>query len=755
MRQLRVLAVVSFLALIVLGGLGAVIVKSILQKQTRINALSSYQVSWAMSFAVGEVQRFHSALYAYAAQPSEETREAVRIRYDILLSRDRLLREGDFAKAAPNITHAPAILADFRHLLEDIEPEIANLSEPAVAIRIAEQIDPFPAELTSITTATLQHSSKELAGERADLARLQLQVAVVAAIGLAILVAAFGATLVLNSHLDRTRNALSSQNARLDVALSNMSQALWLFDANNRLVITNETQRRMIGLPDNLCKPGTPGSAIIEHLVRVGLLAPKDAEQIMRSRPDNFEFQSLRGRVISVRSRAAPDGHWVTTAEDVTEARTAEARIAHLAKHDLLTGLPNRLSLTLALETACRRYQETGKRFALLAFDLDRFKFVNDTMGHAAGDEVLRQVAARVQGLLGPVDIVARVGGDEFFVVQTLKSEAAAQALGERIVQAIKEPMMIGSRLVDVGASVGIAIVDEGSADVDVILHNADLGLYRAKETGRGQAVLYSPDIDRAMTRRRELESDLHLALRRGEFELYFQPFVELTTGNVQGVETLLRWRHPRLGFVSPAEFIPIAEVTGLIIPIGDWVLREACRIVSNWPSKLTLAVNLSPTQFRNPHLVANVMSALSASGLPPERLELEITETALATDDATALDVIGRLRALGVTISLDDFGTGYSSLSYLWKYPIQKIKIDQSFLQQTAIHTEGIKILLAIAGLGHMLGVKLTAEGVETEQHLSIVRSAGIQYGQGWLFGRPEPDETFRPKIAGMIAAA
>lgn len=755
MPRARLLAILCFLALVVLGALGGAVTKSAMRTQAQINSLSNYQISWLASFAVAEVQRFQSALLQFALTPDAAQRALVELRFDILKSRETLLCEGEFAVAVADIPGVMPVLAQLQETLTRIEPMLADLDTAGRAQEIARMVDPLPSALTSVTTATLQHSNAILANAQHALTDRQVELIIVAGLALAILIVGFGATLALNHNLDQTRAALCAQNARLDVALTNMSQGLWLFDKHNRLVVTNELERRMVGLPDALCRPGTHGVSIIHHLVQSGAIAPKDAEQIFAVRPESFEFRCLDGRAVHIRSRAAPDGHWVATAEDVTEARAAEARIAHLAKHDVLTGLPNRFLLTFALDNACRRFRETGKRFALHAFDLDRFKFVNDTMGHAAGDEVLRQVAARAQGLLGPIDLVARVGGDEFFVVQVIKSPDDALDLAERIIRTIREPMMVDGRMVDVGASVGIAIVDEVSADVDLLLHNADLGLYRAKETGRGTAILYSQDIDRAITRRRELESDLNLALRRAELELHFQPFINLADGTMRGVETLLRWKHPRLGFVSPAEFIPIAEATGLIVPIGDWVLREACRIVAGWPVPLTLAVNLSPAQFRNGQLVANVMGALAASGLPAERLELEITETALANDDEAAREIIQRLRALGVSISLDDFGTGYSSLSYLWKYPIQKIKIDQSFLQQTAIHSEGIKILLAIAGLGHMLGVTLTAEGVETEQHLAIVRSAGIQFGQGWLFGRAVPPEKIREMLASRDIAA
>jgi diguanylate cyclase (GGDEF)-like protein len=428
----------------------------------------------------------------------------------------------------------------------------------------------------------------------------------------------------------------------------------------------------------------------------------------------------------------------VATHLDVTEQRRTEARIRHLARHDALTGLPNRILFLEHMELAQLRIQR-GEHMAVLCIDLDHFKAVNDTLGHSCGDAVLVRVAERMRDCCRQADIVARLGGDEFAVVlgPLEKPEDAAIVAGH-IIKAISDPFTVNEDLVQIGASVGIAVAPNDGTDTDTLMKNGDLALYRAKREGRGAYHFFEPGMDAALQARRAIEMGLRLALARGELELVFQPQISLQQHRVCGCEALLRWNHPERGRISPAEFIPVAEETGLIVPIGEWVLKEACKAAAGWPETMHVAVNLSAMQFRSRHLVQQVVSALAGAGLPASRLELEVTESLLLADTEATLETLHQLRTLGVRISMDDFGTGYSSLSYLRSFPFDKIKIDQSFVQNLSSEDGSRSIVKAVIGLGHSLGIATTAEGVETPAQLRLVREEGCTEVQGFLFSPP-----------------
>ncbi|MGH6856643.1 MAG: putative bifunctional diguanylate cyclase/phosphodiesterase [Methylocella sp.] len=426
---------------------------------------------------------------------------------------------------------------------------------------------------------------------------------------------------------------------------------------------------------------------------------------------------------------------------DVTERRQVEARIAHMAHHDALTGLPNRVLFHDHLEHALlgvRRYNDT---LAILYLDLDQFKNVNDGLGHPAGDKLLVAVAERLRACLRVSDMVARVGGDEFAVLQIgLAGPHEAGALAERIVTLLSEPYDIDGQQVLIGASVGIALAPADGETAEQLLGNADLALYRAKEDGRRTFRFFQPGMGASLRAHRTLELDLRKALGAGEFEVYYQPLVTLETGVICGFEALLRWHHPLRGMVAPAQFIPLAEETGLIVPIGEWVLRQACAEAAAWPDDLKVAVNLSAVQFKKSYLPQVVVATLASSGLPAARLELEITESIFLAESKTNLATLRRLRALGVAISMDDFGTGYSGLSYLRAFPLDKIKIDRSFISALGEGADCMAIIKAIANLGWSLNIPTLAEGIETEEQLSWVREAGCTEMQGYLFSRPIP---------------
>jgi diguanylate cyclase (GGDEF)-like protein/PAS domain S-box-containing protein len=426
---------------------------------------------------------------------------------------------------------------------------------------------------------------------------------------------------------------------------------------------------------------------------------------------------------------------------DVTERRQAEARIAHMAHHDALTGLPNRVRFLERLDEILGGLQGSGAKAAVLYLDLDRFKFINDSLGHPVGDQLLKVAAGRLRECLRPSDMVARLGGDEFAVVLTdVSGPEEVGRIASKLVAALSERYHIQDHELVAGVSIGIVMAPSDGTTHETLLRNADLGLYRAKAEGRGRYHFFEAEMERRAKLRRSLELDLRKAYEHGEFELYYQPLVNTVTQAVNGCEALLRWKHPERGMIPPAEFIPLAEEIGLIVPLGEWVLRQACADAARWPDATKVAVNLSPVQFRTKGLLNAVVSALAHAGLPAQRLELEITESVLLAETSANLSTLHQLRDLGVRISLDDFGTGYSSLSYLRAFPFDKIKIDQSFVRELAERPDSMAIVRAVAGLGASLGVATTAEGVETEEQLACLRGEGCTEVQGYLFSRPKP---------------
>jgi len=426
---------------------------------------------------------------------------------------------------------------------------------------------------------------------------------------------------------------------------------------------------------------------------------------------------------------------------DITERKRAEARVAHMAHHDALTGLPNRVLLRLRMEDALARMRRTGKGVATLCIDLDNFKSVNDTLGHPCGDHLLLRIAERIRGVIRDEDTAARLGGDEFAIlITTVEEPAQVAALARRFLAEISEPFDVMGHQVLIGASVGIALAPGDGDDADRVLKNADLALYRAKADGKGAFRFFEAEMDARAQARRRLEMDLRQAMLAGTLEVYYQPLVHLENGQVSGLEALLRWPHPERGFIPPADFIPVAEETGLITSLGAHVLRQACTDACKWPAHVKLAVNLSPLQFRTGNLFVAVKQALEETGLSPKRLELEITETLLLEKADHVLATLHALRALGVGISMDDFGTGYSSLSYLRSFPFDKIKIDRSFVHDLGSNAEGQAIVRAILSLGSSLGITITAEGVETDSDLACLKAAGCREGQGFLFSEAQP---------------
>ena len=454
---------------------------------------------------------------------------------------------------------------------------------------------------------------------------------------------------------------------------------------------------------------------------------------------------------VAVRDHDGTARYLVNVVEDVTERKRAQERIEHLAHHDVLTDLPNRAAFNAAVDAALNDAGATGANFALLSIDLDRFKEINDVFGHATGDALLQAVGKRLAaGCEGA--FLARIGGDEFSVISGEGQQpAAAETLAARLLDAINGDIDLDCQTVRIGMSIGIAIYPADGTDADVLQANADAALYRAKSEGRSSVRFFAPDMDRRLRERRLLHHDLRSALERDEMQIYFQPQAAID-GRITGFEALLRWRHPTRGMVDPREFIPLAEETGLIIPIGEWVLREACREAASWKNPLGVAVNLSPVQFRHGDLPALVHSVLLDSGLTIGRLEIEITESVLIDDFTRAVAILRQLKALGVRIAMDDFGTGYSSLAYLQAFPFDEIKIDQSFIANFDRNPQSAAIIRAVIGLGRGLDLPVMVEGVETKEQLSFLARESCNGIQGYIVGRPAPIESYAELVGRSI---
>ena len=543
----------------------------------------------------------------------------------------------------------------------------------------------------------------------------------------------------------RAEVELKEQHRLFDAALANMSQGLVMYSSEGRLIVRNQ---RFLDLCNAKAADFTLGMThrqMLETLVGLGIFTPIDIDTEVAKTKATLEAGQSRssyrelvdGRTLFVSRQPLAGGGWVATFEDVTERRRTEERMTHLAHHDTLTNLPNRSMFRERLDQALS--EPTVAPMAIFSVDLDRFKAVNDTFGHPAGDWLLKCVAERLQLCLrSEKDVVARFGGDEFAIVQfDIKAIADAEKLAKRIVEVVGKPYRDKGRDMHVGVSLGIALYPGDGADADTLLTNADLALYRGKSEGRNVYRFFEPDMDAMVRERRTLEADLEVALSKREFELDFQPILDIASGEVVGAEALMRWRSPSRGLVSPENFIPVAEETGLIVQLGDWALRKACSAAAGWPRDIRIAVNVSAAQVKSGGFARSVISALAHSGLPANRLELEITETVMMDESDTVLKTLSQLRGLGVRIALDDFGTGYSSLGYLRRFPVDKIKIDRSFIHDLD-RRDTAAIVRTVIGLGAELGITVTAEGVETEAQLEMLHKAGCGEAQGYLIGMP-----------------
>lgn len=542
------------------------------------------------------------------------------------------------------------------------------------------------------------------------------------------------------------RNQLLKDEIRdsFAIALNNMPHGLCMFDCDRKLILCNAVYARMYDLPDHLIQPETSLDQILDYRHAIGN-GPSShetyydvvSETIIRGSPACRNILLEDGRVVKITHNPLEDGGYVATHEDVTESVRADEQIKHMARHDPLTGLPNRTLLRERLDHEIA-HCTADNGLAVLYLDLDHFKEVNDTFGHPVGDLLLKAVTARLKNCLRKDDVVARLGGDEFVIMQAcVQAQEQTALLARRLVATLGKPFKIDGQTVQVGVSIGIAMAPHDSDTSEVLFRYADTSLYKAKSSGRSNFCFFDASMDADIHDRRKLECELRGALLAGQFEILYQPEINAHSKDVVGFEALLRWIHPERGLMMPVDFIGLAEETGMIVSIGEWVLHTACKDAATWPKDVRLAVNLSAFQFRSPTLAHAVVSALAESGLPASRLELEITESALLNDNLLALETLHHIKRLGVRITMDDFGTGYSSLSYLRLFPFDKIKIDQSFIRELGHAPDCEIIIKAVVAVGAKLGFTITAEGVETKEQFRLATKQGCADAQGFLFGR------------------
>lgn len=554
------------------------------------------------------------------------------------------------------------------------------------------------------------------------------------------------------THRVKSRMKLVAHNERVDVALETIAQGLCMFGPDRKIIVSNDLYAEIYGISPELIKPGMEQQEILELRIENGTYSGSSPDEYLQSRRlklpshhnhNDAKIHHLRdGRYIEIRDHPLPDGGWLSTHEDVTERYLSEKKIQYLANYDSLTGLPNRTQIQDILQCAIDKALENGTRMALLYVDLDGFKEVNDTLGHPIGDSVLKQIGVRIGALQSETISVGRLAGDEFIVVvEGSDNVDVLRHIGDQICTALAETIQVDHNVIDISASVGISFGPPANGKADTFLQYSDLALYQAKADGGNSYSFFEKTMLQQAQSRQRLAVDLRAAVANNELRLHYQPQVDMRTGSINGYEALVRWQHPELGLIYPDQFIGLAEDTGQICALGEWCLRTACEYAMGWPGEEKISVNLSPVQFKRQNILAMVETVLRETGLPAERLELEITESVLIIGVDSVTTTLRTLVDMGVSIALDDFGTGFSSLSYLTTFPFSKIKIDKSFVDDLVSGSEVTPIIRMIIGLGRSLNATITAEGIETSNQHVLLRAAGCHQGQGYIYGRPQPE--------------
>ncbi|MDH3195613.1 MAG: EAL domain-containing protein [Hyphomicrobiales bacterium] len=757
-------------AIILLGIASVKFALAIQERQAALERTSRYDVAFSASQAVHEYARLITRIAELAAGNTDVSVDDVALRYAILQNRYKTMDKGEFVDFARDDPWRLQLIVEFKAALDAAGPFIPQADDPAANARLLAILKPLEPDFVGLASEANTYGGNLVANDQYVLLQLHQRFSALTA-GLFIASLLLILLLYWNNGLlgktssdlksaatvlEATQDRLRVQNRIFHIALNNMSQGLCMVDSAGRIQVVNRRlfeifQIRNAAIHDdwtiadlvrNIGKKKRPNLESTILLCRTDVCEEGDQSDIRLS----------DGSIIQVARRGIADGGTVLTCEDVTERTIAQERVAHLARHDSLTDLPNRNMLQQFIEDALARSARTGEKLALLCLDLDNFKNVNDTLGHATGDKVLRQVGQRISSVCRGGNLVSRIGGDEFVVVQVgVSGRNDPEKLADRIIESLVDPFEIDGKELRTGTSIGIAMAPDNSANAETLLKFADTALYAAKSQGRGRMVFFEKSLQAKLDARQQLELDLKIANFDDEFRIEYQPQVETRSGRIKGVEALLRWTSPRRGDVSPIEFIPVAEEIGMIGRLGEWALKKACADAIAWPDDISLAVNVSPIQFTGDDFVATLSEALAETGLPPHRIELEITESLFLAEDDATLQAMTALKAAGIGIALDDFGTGYSALSYIHKFPIDKIKIDRSFvLGLENDRTQNLEIVRAIVAMADSLGIETIAEGVENEGQLALVAAAGCHQVQGFHFSRSVSTQAILAMTAG-----
>lgn len=771
----RVVQTVLSIGMVALAVAALYISVLVFQRQEALTQIFRYNIAYSASQGMNELLRFRQRLAAILIEPPQASKQDVELRYQIMVSRLSLFEQGEFVNFVSVMPENQETVEQLASALRQIGGFIDDIDQPENAQLALDLTAPLESKMVALASKANEYGATAQAKDQGELLRLHW---LFSALALSLVITGFifiamlrwqhrlqisvqqrlkatnedllrtSAELSDSAHAARRANEeLITQNLLFNTALNNMSHGLCMFDAEGKLIVSNQKMERIYGLTPEQLKLGTSLNALIAHMVEAGASAEEEAEQlaqlqtrlIEQNRSDTLTQELRDGRTILISHQPMRGGGWVATYEDITERHKAQAQVAYMARHDTLTDLPNRLMMREQLEEILASSNERGFSTAVMCVDLDNFKSINDTLGHPVGDALLRAVAGRIRNTVREADAVARLGGDEFVVVQgNIEKPEQASSLAKRLIDALDEPYIIEGHQVLTGASVGIAVAAPGGEAADDLLMQADVALYQAKGDGRGVFRFYEDGMNKRLQRRRALEAELRSANLDEQFHLVFQPIIGLGTNKVTTFEALLRWTHPVHGPVPPDEFIGIAEDTGAIVQLGEWVLRQVCLEMKSLPDDISIAANLSPMQFKRDDIVETVARVLVDTDTPAHRLELEITETLLLEDNRKLHADLRRLRQLGTRISLDDFGTGYSSLSYLQKFAFDKVKIDRLFIKEITKSADQAAIVQTIVNLAFTLGMTTVVEGVEMEEQLRIIRAMGCDEAQGNLFSKP-----------------